>query len=83
LKTSIIGGLTFRGLRGTNCEDDGATLQDNQNSLLRELDASSPNLSTSHGKETPDDVPESFHVAGQVWEVIGAAVHAGARKCSQ
>jgi hypothetical protein len=45
--------------------------------LLRAHDASSPNLSTNKGKETPDDVPESFHVAGQVWEVIGAAVNAG------
>jgi hypothetical protein len=26
LKSSIINGLAFRGLCGTNCEDDGATL---------------------------------------------------------
>jgi hypothetical protein len=29
--------------------------------------------STSHGKENPDDVPESFHVAEQV----GTAIHVG------
>jgi hypothetical protein len=45
--------------------------------LLRAPDASSPNLSTSHGKETSDDVPESFHVAQQVQKDTGAAVHAG------
>jgi hypothetical protein len=67
-KTSIISGLTFRGLRGT----DGTALLVNLHSLLRAPDASSPNLSTSHGKETPDDDPENFHVAGQVWEVITA-----------
>jgi hypothetical protein len=30
----------------------------------------------SHGKETPDDVSESFHVAQQVQKDIGTAVHA-------
>jgi hypothetical protein len=52
-------------LCGTNCEDDGATLLDNLQSLLREPDTSLSNLSTSHSKET-HDVPESFHVAQQV-----------------
>jgi hypothetical protein len=28
-KTSIINGLAFKGLCGTNCEDDGATVLDN------------------------------------------------------
>jgi hypothetical protein len=35
------------------------------------------NASTSHGKETHDDVPGNFHVAEQVQKDIGAAVHAG------
>jgi hypothetical protein len=50
-------------LCGTNCEDDGATLLDNLQSLLREPDNTSlPNPSTSCSNETRD-VPESFHVA--------------------
>jgi hypothetical protein len=63
LKTSIISGLTFRGLYQANCEDDGASLLDNLQTLLRAPDALSPNPSTSHGKESPDTVSESFHVA--------------------
>jgi hypothetical protein len=58
-------------LCGTNCEDDSATLLDNLQSSLREPDTSSPNPTTSLGKET-HDVPKSFHVAQQ----LGAAVHA-------
>ncbi|XP_023725513.1 uncharacterized protein LOC111874333 [Cryptotermes secundus] len=41
LKTSIINGLAFKGLREINCEDDGATLLDNLHSLLREPEAAS------------------------------------------
>jgi hypothetical protein len=77
LKTSIINGLAFRGLGDTNCEDDGATLLDNLQSFLKEPDAALQNPSTSHGKETPDTVPESFHVAEQVQKNMGSAVHAG------
>jgi hypothetical protein len=43
----------------------------------RAPDASSPNPSTSHGKETTDDVPESFHVAEQIQKDMGSAVRAG------
>jgi hypothetical protein len=77
LKTSIISGLAFRGVCETNCEDDGATLLNNLQSLLRAPDATSPNPSSSHGKETPDAVPESFHVAQQVQKDTGATVRAG------
>jgi hypothetical protein len=52
-KTGIINGLAIIGLCGRNCEDDGATVLDNLQSFLRAPDASSPNPSTSHGKETP------------------------------
>jgi hypothetical protein len=45
--------------------------------VFRAPDASSSNPYTSRGKETPDDVPESFHVAQQVQKGSGAAVHAG------
>jgi hypothetical protein len=61
-------------LCGTNCEDDGATLLDNLQSLLRQPDTSLPNPSTNRSKETLD-VPESFHVAQQVQKDIGVAVH--------
>jgi hypothetical protein len=74
-KTSIISGLAFRGLCETNCEDDGATLPDNLQSF-RAPDTASRNPSTSHGKETPDDGPERFHVAQQVQDIF-SAVHAG------
>jgi hypothetical protein len=49
LKTNIINGRTNRGLCVTNCEDDGATLLDNLQLLLRALDFASLNPSTSHG----------------------------------
>jgi hypothetical protein len=75
LKTGIISGLAFRGLCGTDCEDDGATLP-----LPRAPDAPSPHPSTGHGKESPVDIPESLHVAEQVREDIGATVRAGNMK---
>ncbi|XP_023725955.1 ATP-dependent RNA helicase DBP2-like [Cryptotermes secundus] len=71
------GGGGERCLGGTNCEHDGATLLDNLQSFLREPDVASRNPSTSHDKETPAGVPESFHVAQKVQEDISAAVHAG------
>jgi hypothetical protein len=40
-KTNIINGLTFIGLCGSNCEDDGATVLDNLHSLLSAPHASS------------------------------------------
>jgi hypothetical protein len=73
-KTTISNGLAFRGLWGTNCEDDGTSLLDNLQSLLREPDTSLPNPSTSRCKEK--HVPASFHVAQQVQNDIHAAVHA-------
>jgi hypothetical protein len=63
-------------LHGTKCEDDGVTLLDNLQLLLREPDTFSPNPSTSRSKQTRD-VPEHFHVAQQVQKDIGAAVHTG------
>jgi hypothetical protein len=49
LKTNITNGCTNRGLCVTNCEDEGATLLDNLQLLLRALDFASLNLSTTHG----------------------------------
>jgi hypothetical protein len=77
LKTSIINGLAFIGLCETNCEDDGATLLDNLQLLLRAVDASSLNPSSSHGEEAPHAVLEIFNVAQQEQKDVGAAVHAG------
>lgn len=82
LKTSIINGLAFRGLRGTNCEEDGVSLLDNLHSLLRGPDASTPDPSTSHTGETHDNVDDSFLVAKQVQQEVRAAVRAGNMKMS-
>jgi hypothetical protein len=46
--------LSMALLRGTNCEEDGATLLDNLQSLLKEPDTPSPNPSTSRSKGTHD-----------------------------
>jgi hypothetical protein len=40
LKTSIINGLAFSGLHGTNCEDDHTPLLDDLQYLLKVSDAS-------------------------------------------
>ncbi|PNF15445.1 hypothetical protein B7P43_G18116, partial [Cryptotermes secundus] len=77
LKTSIINGLAFRELGETNCDDNGATLLDNLQSLFRAPEAASRNPSTSHDRETPAGVPESFHVAQQVQMDMSPAVPAG------
>jgi hypothetical protein len=69
-------GLAHTGLCGTSCEDDGATLLDNLESLLRAPDSASGNPSTSHGKESSDDLSQSLHVAWHVQD-IGAALHSG------
>jgi hypothetical protein len=76
LKTSIINGLAFRGLRGTNCKEDDASLLDNLHSLLREPEASPSDPSISHIRETTDNVHGNSHVAQQVQQEMGAAVRA-------
>ena len=45
LKTVIGNGLTYRGLLGPNCENDGATLRDNLHSFLKPSSVSSPSVS--------------------------------------
>jgi hypothetical protein len=77
LKTSIINGLAFSGLRGTNCEDDGTPLLDDLHLLLKVSDASTPIPSTSHSMENPDDDSDSFRVSKEVQLKVTAAVHAG------
>lgn len=61
--TSVINGLDFKGLAETNYEDDGVTLLDNLESFFRATDAASRNPSSSHGKETPDDILEIVYGA--------------------
>jgi hypothetical protein len=75
-KTSIINSLAYRGLCATNCKDDGATLLDNLQLLLRAPDSALQNPTINHDKET-SDVPQSFHVAQQVQKGIGTAVYGG------
>jgi hypothetical protein len=55
LKTIIINGLAYRGLRDSNCEDDGASLLDNLHSFLKSSCVSSSSLLTSHVRGTTDD----------------------------
>jgi hypothetical protein len=69
--------FAYRGLCVTNCEDDGATLLDNLQSLLRAADFASRNPSMSNRKGMPDDVSECLHVAGHVQKDKGSAIHAG------
>jgi hypothetical protein len=75
-KTSIISAFDFRGLQHV-----GTTLQDNLHSLLRTLDAS-PNTSTTHSNEIPDDVHNNVHVAEQAELEACADVRAVSWKCS-
>jgi hypothetical protein len=77
LKTSIINGLAFRGLQGTNCKDDGTALLDDLHSFLRASNASPPNPSTSHSRENPDDVSDSFHGLENVQQKVASDVCAG------
>ena len=66
VKTSIINGLAYTGLRNANCEGDDTELLDNLHSLLKESSASRPNPSTSHGRETILDGLSGSHIAEQV-----------------
>ena len=66
LKTSIINGLAYTGLRNANCEGDDTELLDDLHSLLKESNASQPNPSTSHVRETIHDGLSGSHIAEQV-----------------
>ena len=66
LKTSIINGLVYTGMRNANCEGVGAEHLNNLHSLLKESSASRPNLSTSHGRETIHDGLSGARIAEQV-----------------
>jgi hypothetical protein len=73
LKTSIMNGLAFRDLRGTDCKENSTSLLDNLHSF-QGLDVSPFDPSKSHIRETPDSVNGSSHVAEQKQEV-GTAIH--------
>jgi len=66
LKTNIINGLAYAGLRNANCEDDDTELLDNLHSLRKESSASRPNPSTSHGRKTIHDGLSGSCIAEQV-----------------
>jgi len=76
LKTVIINGLAYRGLLDPNCEDDGATLLDNLHSFLKPSSVSSPSQSTSHDRETTDNVLYIAH-ANEAQEGVRTAIRAG------
>jgi hypothetical protein len=68
LKTSIINGLACTGLHNANCEGNDTELA-NLHSFLKESHGSSPNPSTSHGRETLHDGLSRSCIAEQVqWE---------------
>jgi len=66
LKTSIINGPAYIGLRNANCEDDDTELLNNIHYLLKESSSSRPNPSTSHGRETLHDGLSGSRIAEQV-----------------
>jgi len=70
LKTSIINGLAYTGLRNANCEGDDTELLDNLHSLLKESRVSRPNTSISHGRETIHDGLSGSHIAEQVQQEV-------------
>ena len=74
LKTVILNGCTYKGLYGTACEDDGASLLDNLHSFLKPSRASSPSPLTSLDKVTTDSVPYIVHVVKEAQLGARAAV---------
>jgi hypothetical protein len=56
LKTVIFNGLAYRGLLDPKFDDDGATLLYNLHSFLRPSSVSSPGPSTTHYRETTNNV---------------------------
>jgi hypothetical protein len=70
LKTNIISGLVHIGLCNANCEGDDNELLDNLHSFPKEYCASSPNPSTSHGREAQHDGLSGFHMAEQVQQEV-------------
>jgi hypothetical protein len=66
LKTSIIKGLAYAGLRNANCEGDDTEVLDNLHSFLKGSHATSPNPSTSHSVDTLHDGLSGSCIAQQV-----------------
>jgi len=66
LKTSIINGPAYIGLRNANCEDDDTELLNNIHYLLKKSSSSRTNLPTSHGRETLHDGLSVSRIAEQV-----------------
>jgi hypothetical protein len=74
LKTDIISGLAYRGLRDCNCEDDGASFLDNLHSFLKPSCVSSSSLLASHVRGTTDSNVDDVKEAQQG---VCKAVHVG------
>jgi hypothetical protein len=70
LKTSIINGLAYAGLRNANWEGDDTELLDNLHSFLKESCASQPNPYTNHGSETLFDGLSGSQIAEQVQQYV-------------
>jgi hypothetical protein len=62
LKPVIINVLTFRCLLYSNCKNDGTTVLDNLHFFLKTSCVSSSSPSTSHDRETANDVPYIVHM---------------------
>jgi hypothetical protein len=77
LKISNINGHAFRGLCGSNCNEDGDTLLDDLHNLLRASDASPPKPSTSRRRENSDGVPKRFDVTEHTEQKVGTTVCSG------
>jgi hypothetical protein len=76
LKTVIINGLAYRGLRDCNYEDDGASLLDNLHSFLTPSCVSSSSLLTSHVRGTTDD-DSNIDDVKEAQQGVCKAVHVG------
>ena len=66
LKTGIINGLAYRGHNRGNCEDDGASLLDNLQTLLLDQQQPRSTSSQSVGTEVTDISDRILHVVEQV-----------------
>lgn len=76
LKNVIFNGCTYKGLDGSPCEDDGASLLDNRHSFLEPTRASSPSPLTSLDKVTTESAPYIVHVVKEAQLGARATVHA-------
>jgi hypothetical protein len=70
LKTSIINGFAYAGMRSANCGGDDTELLDNLQSFLKGSCVSRPNPSTNHGSETLLNGVGGSRIAQQVQQYV-------------